>query len=267
MPTPGSGRNLIGDRFGYLVVTGEAPKVSTSRERRWECFCDCGTTTVAFMGNLTRGRTRSCGCSLKNSAISSRLQTHGHNRPNMRTPEYTAWSSMWTRCTNPKDGSFKYYGERGISIAPEWKSFEQFLSDMGKRPSPKHSVERKNVNSGYSALNCYWGTIREQCLNKRNTLRLAFQGDTKTAIEWSEITGIPYRTLCFRIRSGWSPERCLEETVKSPSRTGPTLITLNGETNSLSEWAAITGLKRTTIGMRLQKGWSPENALAPIRRP
>lgn len=266
MPSLGSGKDLTGARYGHLTIVSEAPKASTSRERRWNCLCDCGQHVIAWMNNLEKGRTRSCGCSLKGLAIGDKRSTHGHTRRRDVTPEYTAWGSMWTRCTNPKARGFEHYGGRGIKVHPDWKSFERFLSDMGERPSSGHSIERRNVDANYSAANCYWGTAKEQCLNKRNTLRLSFQGETKSAVEWSEITGIPYHTLCFRIRSGWTPERSLTEPVKSPIKTGPAFITFNNETKTISEWAAITGLKRSTIGMRLQKGWPPERALAPGTR-
>src|SRR5262245_39145536 len=101
-------------------------------------------------------------------------QLRGKAHPNWKgnlaysnTVEYRCWVSMRQRCNNPNDISYKNYGGRGIQICKRWSKFENFLADMGHKPSPQHSLERINNNGNYTPKNCKWGTRGEQALNTR----------------------------------------------------------------------------------------------------
>ncbi|WP_132862904.1 hypothetical protein [Stenotrophomonas sp. ATCM1_4] len=142
----------------------------------------------------------------------SRL-THGHRRNGATSAEYNIWMKMRSRCNNPKDRAYADYGGRGISIEPRWDSFEAFLEDMGRRPSPAHSIDRVDNNKGYCAANCRWATWKQQQRNRRNNKIYTIDGVTATLPEHCERTGVKYKTAHMRLSKGAplrvaiSPER------------------------------------------------------------
>lgn len=85
------------------------------------------------------------------------------------SPEYRAWQAARNRCLNEDSHDYPYYGGRGITFAKRWNLFENFLADMGRRPSPLHTLDRRNNNRGYSKSNCHWVTRREQARNRRES--------------------------------------------------------------------------------------------------
>lgn len=135
-----------------------------------------------------------------------------------KSPEYRSWSAMYTRCYNPNVKCYKHYGERGITVCNRWKhSFENFYSDIGPRPSLKHSVERINNELGYSPENCKWATHAEQMNNIRDNIRIEYKGESHTVAEWARIKNVPYLRLKKRIKSGWDIDSAIETPKKRNS--------------------------------------------------
>lgn len=124
-----------------------------------------------------------------------------------QTPEYRTWKRIKTRCYNPNMWSFRYYGGRGIIVCERWKDcYENFLQDMGPRPSTKHSIDRIDNNGNYEPANCRWGIQLEQMNNtSRNKFITAF-GKTLTISQWSALMPCDMRMIWRRLRAGWSPE-------------------------------------------------------------
>jgi Mor family transcriptional regulator len=113
---------------------------------------------------------------------------------------------MKQRCANPKNQKYYAYGERGIKVCDSWRnSFEAFYSDMGPRPTPKHTIERKDNNGNYEPDNCIWAPPEVQMRNRRNTKFIEYQGERRSIPEWSEVLGIPYRILRQRINRDHLP--------------------------------------------------------------
>lgn len=128
---------------------------------------------------------------------------HGHAKRGATSKEYCAWANAVARCTNPGHPSFARYGARGITVCEKWlNSFAQFLADMGLSPSPKHTLERKNNDLGYSADNCRWATRKEQSINTRCSRGLTHNGRTMSVREWAKEIGVHHSTLQYRINRG-----------------------------------------------------------------
>lgn len=133
---------------------------------------------------------------------------HGKNR----SPEHIAWKAMKQRCSNnPNYARFNDYYGRGIRVCKRWeKSFSNFLKDMGKKPSPKHSLDRINNDKGYSKRNCRWATNHEQAINTRKGYKITFNNMTKTLNGWSIFLGSSDKGLVSdRLKRGWSIEKAL----------------------------------------------------------
>jgi hypothetical protein len=196
-------KDLTGRRFGRLIVIGLGPARSGSRT--WLCRCECGNTKAALSGNLRSGKTKSCGC-IRVQANQERNTTHGL----ALTPEYRVWLHIKGRCHTPTDANYQNYGGRGISVCQRWRdSFESFYSDMGPRPSARHSIDRVDNNGNYEPGNCRWATKKVQCRNQRTSRLLTFGGKTMTAAEWGESGPIPTGTILMRIYRGWSVEAAI----------------------------------------------------------
>lgn len=183
--------------------------------------CECGTEKSIAHYDVDRGATKSCGCLGREASIRNGLITkHGDASGGKCTPEYMCWHSLIQRCCNPNDAGYHRYGGRGITVCGRWlESFSNFLADMGRRPSPAHSIDRIDNHSGYNADNCRWATRKEQQSNVRNNRILTLNGVSRTLMQWSEATGIPRTALKNRIdEHGWSIEDALTKPLKADRR-------------------------------------------------
>jgi len=198
--------DLTGKTFGLWNVIERGPNTKQGKPRWW-CQCACDTLRLVSTSHLTRKCTPSRDCGCTRTKLGRPIEFHGSTH----TPEYVIWVDMIERCINPKQKSYSRYGGRGITVCSEWsKSFLAFFADMGKRPSPKHMLDRLDNSLGYCKENCRWTTPDIQYRNRRSNRWLTLHGRTQCLIDWSRDTGIERRTIQRRIDLlGWSMERAL----------------------------------------------------------
>lgn len=158
---------LLEQRFDRLLVV--APVGRTPSGFQWQCRCDCGASVVATSSDLSRRRVISCGCAKRDRAQSGVAgRVHGAGAEGHETPEYRSFRSMIGRCTVPTTRSYNRYGGRGISVCDRWRhSFENFLIDVGRKPTPLHTIDRYPDRDGnYEPGNVRWATRKEQAVNR-----------------------------------------------------------------------------------------------------
>lgn len=117
---------------------------------------------------------------------------------------HRTWANMIQRCTNPNNTHFSEYGGRGITVCERWRSFPNFLEDVGPKPSNLHTLERKDNDGNYCPENIRWATRLEQGQNRRDNHILEHNGLRLTVSEWSRRLGVSYVCILNRIQRGWS---------------------------------------------------------------
>jgi hypothetical protein len=181
-------KNLTGMKFGRLTA------IKPLRQGKqgmwiWLCKCDCGNTKEVSSTQLLQHLTTSCGC--------ARFKEDAYRNH----PEYTIYTAIKRRCNNKNCKSYYRYGGRGIRMCEEWsKDFMKFLEDMGKRPSPKHSIERIDNNGNYEPSNCRWATNIEQANNKSNNVKFTYNDCEYTLKQFARKFNFNYKNLHYHYK-------------------------------------------------------------------
>lgn len=122
------------------------------------CRCVCGNEKIIRKRDLERDKSKKC------RPCATRIKNTTHNYSG--SPTYNCWASMKNRCRNSNDGSYKWYGGRGITYCDRWEKFESFLEDMGAKPSG-YQLDRLDPDGNYEPNNCKWVTPKQNRENKR----------------------------------------------------------------------------------------------------
>jgi hypothetical protein len=186
------------------------------------------------------------------------------------TTEYHIWLGAKARCNNPSSSGFHRYGGRGIKICDRWNySFENFLTDMGNRPSTEYTLDRKDNNGDYEPANCRWATHEEQQSNKVTNTNYTIHGVTKCLSHWCKHYNINPATVYSRIKKGWEPYSAITTPAMDKwqcgivaSKSKVRRISFNGETKTATEWAQQIGITKHALLDRLDKfKWTIERAI------
>lgn len=179
---------------------------------------NCAKLFITREHYVKKGRGRFCGKSCASSGKFNNAYKHGNSpRSTGQTKEYQTWAGMKSRVKGNSEHEFKYYRSRGIKMSRRWyESFEEFLKDMGPAPTPKHEIDRIDVNGHYTKDNCRWATRTEQMNNTTLNEWLEFRGERLTESQWARKLGFPNSNVIHkRLKRGWS----LEKTLTTPLLT------------------------------------------------
>lgn len=199
--------DLTGKRFGKLTVM-EKHSQDKWGGWNWLCRCDCGNETVVSGGHLRGMKTKSCGCSRKES------KNFSHKMTGSRI--YSIWQAMKSRCYYEKSKAFKHYGGRGIKVCDEWKnSFIRFYEWSMKNGYDETAergqctIDRIDVNGNYEPNNCRWATIKQQANNTRRNHFIEYNGKTQTVSQWANELGVEPDSIFNRLQKGFTEEEAL----------------------------------------------------------
>ncbi len=176
--------------------------------------------------------------------MTSHRTTHGATG----TPEYRAWSGLRGRCCCPSNRAFPNYGGRGIKVCERWlHSFENFLADLGPKPTPLHSIDRIDNDGNYEPGNVRWATRTQQQRNTRMCRIVEFNGVRQTAAEWAEQLGIRRHSFIRRLNT-----MTVEKAITTPA---PRPTTRRGHRRGVdSHLAKLDDSKVKVIRRRVANG-------------
>lgn len=201
--------DLTGLKFSKLLVLSRQPNKPhvTYWQQWWLCKCDCGTISIKHRNHLCAGTSKSCGCWHKEVSAKMKYK-HGLHK----SPENQAWRDMKARCYNKKLKNYHRYGGRGITVCKRWRnSFENFLSDVGKRPGSNYSLDRIHNDKGYYPQNVKWSTTKEQANNKQRCKKYRHKGSFLTVTQIARIENIGTERLRYNLKKFKTLPKAIKE--------------------------------------------------------
>lgn len=201
--------NLVGEKYGRLTVLHRHENNDKYGYVQWMCQCSCGKFIVVNSNNLRTGHTKSCGCYNTEKRKENLPDNATHHLS--RTRLYRIWTGMMSRCYRPSHKSYSDYGARGIRVCDEWQKPDNFFVWAKKSGYADNlSMDRIEVDGPYCPENCRWATNNEQALNRQNTVFINTEDGLVPLKELAKKKGIPYATVFWRLKNGFSEDRLFE---------------------------------------------------------
>ena len=184
---------------------------------------------------------------------------------NSKTRLYRIWCNMRQRCRDKNKPDYKYYGGKGVTVCKEWEesflAFKEWAENNGYEETL--TIDRIDPNGDYKPTNCRWATRKEQARNRVATIRLTYNGETKTAAEWAEELGIRQQLISERLRKGFAVEKVLTEkdlrAKRSVANRRKKVVNLHDKLlfNSVNEAAEYYGCHVSNISAltKFKKTW------------
>lgn len=183
-------KDISGQHFGNLTVIKRDTSYISNKHTKWICQCNCGNTKSIFRNALINGSTKSCGCQQFKGKPGIN-QTHGMSK----TRIYHEWLSMRRRCAKNSPDAYLYFN-RGITVCNEWQNnfmlFYQWSMENGYNDDL--SIDRIDNNRGYCPDNCRWISMSDQQSNKRNNVKVQYNGKEYCLRQLCKKINFPYKT-------------------------------------------------------------------------
>ena len=114
-----------------------------------------------------------------------------------------------------------HYGGRGIKVCDEWHDIQNFEKWVKDNPFFKGAtLDRIDSNGDYEPSNCRWATMYEQDNNRRNTIKIEWNGETHTISQWAKITGLNRSTLNNRYYRGIRGDELFRPVIEKKTPKG-----------------------------------------------
>lgn len=201
---------------------------------------------------------------MQREASASAQRKHGHLDGGACSLTYNSWRGMVSRCTNPEDKSYSFYGGRWITVCDKWLSFDVFLKDMGERPGRQFELDRIDNSAGYVPGNVRWVTHRQNGRNTRSNRAVSTPLGEMLLCEAVEASGIPLSVLAGRLKRGWPTEKLFDKPRKLDKLNARMIGTPEGPMR-MADACRRYGISVATVSTRIAAGWPDERLLEPPR--
>jgi hypothetical protein len=266
---PANFKDLTGMRFGQLTVIKRAENV---RGRcAWLCKCDCGNEKVVVAIDLTKGDVKSCGCLYLKDLTG---QTFGRLTVLHRVKSSVKGSEYLCQCSCGNQKIIK----RSCLVTGGTKSCGCFGREVHSA-TMKNTFTKHGLSGKYKKLYHAWRSMIDRCYNDSNKRYKNYgERDIIVCEEWKNS---PLNFCNWAVENGYKdglsierkdingnyePDNCCWIPVgeQALNRTNTRMITINGITHSIPEWAKLYGVKSEIIRQRLTRGYEGEDLFSPF---
>ena len=273
--------DLTGHRYGRLLVEHREPPHITPGGRKlymWACLCECGNRVTVTTNNLRRGNTKSCGC-YRDDALAKELTGERFGRLVVvsRNGSSKRGDAMWLcKC----DCGTQKTIIRSALVSGRTKSCGCLQRDAGAergRSMASHGMSGTRIYRiwcGMKSRTCETADARHKRDYYDRGIRICkeWEHSFESFREWAEKNGYTDSLTIDRIDNDGDYEhsncRWISNGEQSLNRRSNVVVSYNGATKTVSQWAIDAGLPYDVLRDRITRyGWTAERAITtPIKR-